>query len=64
MFITYGWYLDQWWTWFSFSRQYNCTADEIATTLLHTMSPVVPEFATDLDAEAEPGIVSVNIHTH
>ena len=59
MIITYGWYNENWWTGPATSSQYNCTAEDRATILPYTMGPVLPEFATDLDAEAEPGIVSV-----
>ena len=59
MIITYGWYADNWWTEPATSSQYNCTAEERATVLLYTLSPIVPEFPTDFNAQAEPGIVSL-----
>ena len=59
IFMTYGWYADKWWTGSATSSQYNCTAEERATILPYTMGPLLPEFPADLDAEAEPGIVSL-----
>ena len=56
--MTYSWYADNWWTGPAISSEYNCTAEERATILPYTMSLVLPEFPADLDAEAEPGIVS------
>ena len=57
--ITYGWYLDEWWIGPATSSKYNCTAEERATILPFTMSPVAGETPSDFDAEAEPGIVSI-----
>ena len=62
MFITYGWYVDNWWTIPAISSQYNCTAEERATVLPYTLAPTVPEFPTDFNARAEPGIVSLLEH--
>ena len=59
MIMTYGWYVDEWWTGPATSSQYNCTAEERATILPYTMGPALSEFPADLDAEAEPGIVSL-----
>ena len=59
MFITYGWYANNWWTIPATSSRYNCTAEERATVLPYTLAPTVPEFPTDLNAQAEPGIVSL-----
>ena len=59
MILTYGWYNDLWWTDDATSSNYNCTAEERASILPYTMGPRLPEYPTDLDAEAEPGIVSL-----
>ena len=58
MFITYGWFSNNWWTEPATSSQHNCTAEERATVLLYTLAPIVSEFPTNLSAQAEPGIVS------
>ena len=67
MIMTYGWYVDNWWTGSATSSQYNCTAEERATILPYTMGPLLPEFPADVNTEAEPGIVSfilLRLRTH
>ena len=59
MFITYGWYVNNWWTEPATSAKYNCTAEERATVVPYTLAPVVPEFPADFTARAEPDIVSL-----
>ena len=58
MFITYGWYANNWWTVPATSSKYNCTAEEKATVLPYTLAPIVSEFPTNFSSQAEPGIVS------
>ena len=61
MFITNGWYVDEWWIGPATSSEYKCTAEERATVLQYTLAAVQREspIATNLDAEAEPEIVSI-----
>ena len=61
MIITYGWYYDEWWTWPTYTI-HDCTAEEIATVLQYTLAPIQREYPSDLDAVAEPGIVSSHLH--
>ena len=56
--ITYGWYGDKWWTGPTYYTIHDCTAEEIATVLKYTLAPIQRDYPTDLDAVAEPGIVS------
>lgn len=60
MMITYGWYLDRWWTQPATSDEYDCTAEEVATVLPYTLAAIQRESPTNLDAKAEPDIVSIS----
>ena len=57
--ITYGWYLDEWWTGNATSVGYDCTDEERASILPYTLAPLIREEPSDLDSEAEPSIVSI-----
>ena len=59
MFITYGWYENKWWAGPATSSKYNCTAEERATVVAHTLAAIIPETPADFTAQAEPNIVSL-----
>ena len=59
MFISYGWYVDEWWIGPAYSSEYNCTAEERATVLQYTLAPVQREYPADFDTVTETGIVSI-----
>ena len=58
MFITFGWYPNQWWEMPTNTSQYNCTADQIAEVLRYTLAPAIQEIPLDPHFVAEPGLVS------
>ena len=59
MFITYGWYVERWWEGGYSSKKYNCSTEDLARIGLYNIAAVLAEFPGDLDAVAEPNIVSV-----
>ena len=59
MFITYGWYVDEWWILPTTSSEYDCTDEQIASVLPYTLAPVQREYPADLDSVTETGIVSI-----
>ena len=59
MFITYGWYANNWWIGPGASSQYNCTDEERATVVPYTLAVIVPEFLTDGNPHEEAGNVSL-----
>ena len=60
MFITYGWYDERWWQEGYFSDKYNCTAEDLEKVALYNVAAALAEFPDDLDAVAEPNIVSLS----
>ena len=59
MFITIGWYVERWWQ-EGFSDKYNCTAEDLEKVALYNIAPSLKEFPDDLNAVAEPNIVSLS----
>jgi hypothetical protein len=62
MFITYGWYVNNWWTGPGFSAEYNCTDEQRATVLPYTLAAIVPEFPTEFDVLTESDINASNFN--
>ena len=54
-FITYGWYVSEWW---KESNDGNCTGDQLASMITYSFAPIIREFPMDENQEGEPGIVS------
>ena len=60
MLITYGWYVNEWWTGDATSSQFNCTPAQRASVLPYTLAPQIQDGYTDTTARDVTGIVSVS----